>query len=563
MKRNRTLMYLSWIVSAMLLVMINACGGTSVLPGGSGNYWETESNDSSSQANQLPLNYSPGSDGYDYTGVIASDDTSEDWYRLTTSQSGRLSVTLSSADLSSGEHIYIALYNSALSELDSPALSWSSGGSVTASTASSASAGTYYVRIDADSWTLRYNLDPSFSTGGATSDYWESESNDSSSQANQMSLNYSPGSDGYDYTGAISSDDTSDDWYRLVVTQSGQLSVSIICDDLASNEHLYITLYDSALNELDAPALSGTSSGSVTASTAASSSAGTYYVQIEADSWTHRYDLEPNFSTGGAASDYWEQESNDSSSQADAMSLNYSPATDGYDYTGVIASNDTSEDWYRLATTQSGQLAVTLTCMDLASNEHIYITIYDSTLYELDAPALSGSPGGSITASTDTGSPAGTYYVRIDADSSTHRYDLEPSFSAGGAVYDYWEIEANDNSNQADAMSLNYSPAADGYDYTGVITPVDTSDDWYRLTTTQSGRLTVTLICTDLVSNEHIYITLYNSALNAIDSPTLSGTPGGSVTASTSSSAAAGTYYVKINADSWTHRYDLDPTFTP
>jgi hypothetical protein len=398
---------------------------------------------------------------------------------------------------------------------------------------------------------------------GTGSDNWETNNNHSSSQADVMPLSYSPGSDGHQFTGSISTNDSSDDWYRLSTSQSGQLAVTMTCLDLASSEHLYITLYDSALNELDAPTLGGTQGGSVTASTAAGESAGVFYVRVNANSWTHNYDLAPDFTNGGAATDYWEEESNNSSSQADAMPLNYNPVSDGYNYTGIIASNDTSEDWFQLTTTQSGQLSVTLTCSDLASNQHLYISLFDSNQNELDARTLSGTPGGSVTASTSVAASAGIFYVRIDSDSWAHRYDLDPSFTSGGDAYAYWEMEDNSSSSQADAMPLNYFPGSDGYDFTGVIAANDTSDDWYRLLTTQSGELAVTLTCVDLASSEHMYITLYDSAQNELDSRTLNGSPGGSVTAYTGAWASAEAYYVRVEADSWPHRYDLTPEFTP
>jgi hypothetical protein len=122
-------------------------------------------------------------------------------------------------------------------------------------------------------------------------------------------------------------------------------------------------------------------------------------------------------------------EDNSSSSQADAMPLSYDPGSDGYDFTGVIAANDTSDDWYKLVTPQTGELAVTLTCVDLGYGEHIYITLYDSAQNELDSRTLSGSPGGSVTVYTGTWAYAGTYFVRIEADSWTHRYDLTPDFT--------------------------------------------------------------------------------------------------------------------------------------
>jgi hypothetical protein len=429
MRRDRAMQYILWIVSTVLILTFTACGGGVGLPGTGSDNWESGSNHSSSQADLMPLNYSPAADGHQFTGSISSSDTSDDWFRLATTQSGQLSVTLTCSDISSNERLYLTLYNASLNGLDAPTLDWNQDGSVTASTSAGASAGVYYVRVNSDTWTHNYDLTPDFTNGGAATDFWEEENNNSLSQADAMPLSYNPVSDGYNFTGSIASNDTSDDWYRLTTTQSGQLSVTLTCSDLASNEHIYLTLYDSAENELDSRTLSGSPGGSVTASTSVAALAGTYYVRLEADSWEHSYDLDPNFISGGGSSAYWEMEDNSSASQADAMPLSYYPGSDGYDFTGVIASNDTSDDWFRLTTTQSGELAVTLTCLDLASNEYLYITLYDSGLNELDARTLSGSPGGSVTAYTGSWADAGYYYVRIDTDSWPHRYDITPEFT--------------------------------------------------------------------------------------------------------------------------------------
>lgn len=396
---------------------------------------------------------------------------------------------------------------------------------------------------------------------GSTS--WETGNNHSSSQADPMQLNYSPVSDGYDHTGSISSDDSADDWSSLTTSQSGQLSITLQCLDLAASQHISITLYNSTLISLDTQTLSGSQGGSITASTSTGMPAGLYYIRVSSNTWTHNYDLTPEFTNGGAATDFWETENNNSNNQADELPLSYNPATDGYNYSGSIAANDSSDDWYRLSTTTAGQLSVSLNCTDLSANEHMFITLYDFALNELDTRTLGGAPGVTVTVSTSPGASAGTYYVSIEADSWTHQYDLTPSFIGSGGSGAYWEVESNSSSNLADALPLNYNPNTDGYDFTGVITALDTSDDWFVLTTTQSGELAITLSCMDLAGNEQLYLTLYDSSLNEVDTRVLSGSPGGSVTAYTSPFAMSGTYYARIEADSWPHNYDLAPHFTP
>ena len=260
---------------------------------------------------------------------------------------------------------------------------------------------------------------------------------------------------------------------------------------------------------------------------------------------------------------YWEDEGNNVSSQANVMSLNYTAASTGSSFTGIISAADPSEDWFRLTTTQTGLLSVTLTGHDLATNDRMRIELFNSTLSVLDDKFIDTVNGSVVTVSSGANSQPGSFYARITSNRGTQRYDLDPDFASGGVAAVYWEIENNDSTSQADVMALNYNPSLDGYDYTGVISSEDTSDDWYRLTTTQSGRLAVTLASFDLTVDQSIYITLYNSMLDELDDRTLSGASSSStVTANTSNGSAAGDYYVRISSDSWDHQYDLTPQFT-
>ena len=260
--------------------------------------------------------------------------------------------------------------------------------------------------------------------------------------------------------------------------------------------------------------------------------------------------------------EYWEVEDNDSSSRADLMDLNYRSNSDGYDYTGVISASDNSGDWFRLDTYQSGQLTVALRCNDLSYREEIYLTLFNANLNVLDDATLAGSSGGTVSVRTSGGAAPGNYYIRVSSDSWDHRYDLDPNFSSGGANFEYWEIEDNDNASRADELPLDYNPQYDGYDYTGVISAQDGSADWYWLETTWSGRLSVTLTCLDLARNEQITISMFDESLRELDFANLGGSPGGSITVSSFSFTPAGFYYVRVSADSWQHQYDLDPRFT-
>lgn len=260
---------------------------------------------------------------------------------------------------------------------------------------------------------------------------------------------------------------------------------------------------------------------------------------------------------------YWEDESNNTSSQANVMSLDYSAVSTGSDFTGIISVQDPSDDWFRLTTTQTGELSATLTGYDLTKNDRVHIEFFNSSMSVIDDKFIDAGNGSIATVSSPVNSLPGTYFARISAEIGTLRYDLDPDFTSGGTSTAYWEIEDNNSTSQADVMELSYDPASDGYDYTGIISDVDSSDDWYVLTTTQSGSLSIKLASNDLSGNQSIFITLYDSVLQELDDSFLNGENlSTSIFASPALGLPAGKYYVRISSETWTHQYDLTPHFT-
>ena len=82
------------------------------------------------------------------------------------------------------------------------------------------------------------------------------------------------------------------DWYELQTPSDGILLIHIADYDNANNEEEYITLYDASVTQLD----TGTiwyQDGSIFLSSGGVVPAGTYYIQLSANTWTHRYVIEP------------------------------------------------------------------------------------------------------------------------------------------------------------------------------------------------------------------------------------------------------------------------------
>ena len=252
--------------------------------------------------------------------------------------------------------------------------------------------------------------------------FYETEANNTWQDADPLPMEYDPESDGFMYTGMILSEVFNDeDWYMIDLKKS-QLGIILICKDLESYGELTLTLYDSSLNAVDSHTVTGQSCAWVNTPYGVGDNAGTYYIKVNGDSMLH-YDLAPlrwpNWDEGFT---FFETEPNNNSAQANAMSLDYDPDTDDNNYTGEYPSSRT-DDWFRLDIPWDGILAIHLMDYDCASNEKMYITLYNSSLTQLDSGEIWYDDG---NVCIDANVRMGTYFVKVNGNTYTHRYAFEP-----------------------------------------------------------------------------------------------------------------------------------------
>ena len=236
--------------------------------------------------------------------------------------------------------------------------------------------------------------------------------------------------------------------------------------------------------------------------------------------------------------------SNDTYEPNDTMATAYA-ITSGTTYNSYIYTSS-DVDYYKLTTTSSGTIAVTLT--NLPKD-------YDLYLYNSSGTQLAKSENGSTTSESISysASAAGTYYIKVIGYngyySTSQAYALKATFTGGGSGGNLDPYEPNNSTSAAYAITS-------GTTYKALIS--STSDvDYFKVVTTKSGTISISL--TTLPYDYDLY--LYNSSGTQV----AKSINGSTTSESISYSASAGTYYIKVigynGKYSTTSQYTLKATF--
>ena len=288
--------------------------------------YESEDNDSLSKADAVPLDS-------EFKGRLSTS-SDVDFYKVTATSSGSLTISFDAPTNSSSSYFQLALYDA-----NGQLHSYKSVGRDTTVTYNGLAAGDYYYRI-ADGYYYsgsEYSFTPTF-TASSIDDY-ESEDNDSLSKADAVPLDS-------EFKGRLST--SSDvDFYKVTATSSGSLTISFDAPTNSSSSYFQLALYD-ANGELH----SYKSVGRDTTVTYNGLAAGDYYYRI-ADGYYYsgsEYSFTPTF-TASSIDDY-ESEDNDSLSKADAVPLDS-------EFKGRL-STSSDVDFYKVTATSSGSLTIQL-----------------------------------------------------------------------------------------------------------------------------------------------------------------------------------------------------------
>ncbi|MBX7109855.1 MAG: T9SS type A sorting domain-containing protein [Chitinophagales bacterium] len=236
---------------------------------------------------------------------------------------------------------------------------------------------------------------------------------------------------------------------------------------------------------------------------------------------------------------YAETEPNDTKAQANKLTLNSSNS-------GAIGSSS-DVDWWKVATTADGKLDVTL-----AVGNSIYCQFY---LYDKDGITVLANnyTNGTLTISRDGLAP-GTYYIYIFPydNSQLPTYTISNLLTVAPLAND---PEPNDTYTISNPLAPDGSVTGHcGYYYD----QVRDMEDWWSVTTTGDGKLTLTL---SVQNAQYFFWQLYDhNGATLISQQYTNGTLAFSV-----DGLAAGTYYVKVfgySTDGFTS-YSLTSAFTP
>jgi len=347
---------------------------------------ETEPNNSPAQANTLTL-------GGSNSGVI-SPAGDEDWWKITTTGDGKLSVSLTPL---SGVHTWLFLYdNNGTTQLNSTY----SNNTFTLS-ADGLAKGTYYVRVVTyyGTDTSSYSISCSLTQPSQAND---AEPNNTKAQAKVLPLNGSKtGHVNYYYNGVRDGED----WYKLTLPQDGRLRLRLTS---GNGQYVWAYLFDNdGTTQLNADYTNTTKDINTDGL-----AAGTYYVRINS-----YYDYGTNSYNGSNFEPYTIADSiflptiandtipNDSMEIANTLPLNGSVA--GHVNYYYNHQRD-KEDWYKVTLPQDGRLRLRLT-----SGNGQYVWAY---LFDNDGTTQLNADYTNTTKDINTdGLAAGTYYVRINS----------------------------------------------------------------------------------------------------------------------------------------------------
>ncbi len=443
---------------------------------------ETEPNNTSAQANTLALN---GSN----TGKINTADA--DWWKVTTTADGKLSLTLTKAGTKS---VALALYDNN----GTTVLTSSTSTTTFTKTMDGLAAGTYFIKLNASSSTdtLSYTLSNSLVLPAQAND---AEPNNASSAATVIANNSTKtGHVGYYYN---LKRDTSD-WYKITTTSIKKLKLNL---KPASGQSLTMSLYAG-----NAKSLIKTISNSLAFSiTTDGLEPDNYYVKINATSSNgfSPYTFADSIFTSTNDSLY--------------LPLNYR-ISDKIDPKGDV-------DWYRLTTTADGKLDLTLAPQ---TSKYIWVYLYDHNRTTLINSTYSNSK---FTLSTD-GLAEGTYYAKVIAyyATDTLKYQLADTLHVPAESND---AVANESKVTATTFNLNSSTKGHtGYYYNNKRDSVD----WYKITLNGDGLLNLKL---KPVNGQYVWIYLYDNNGTTLINSTYSNAEFNMAT----DGLAAGTYYIRVN----------------
>lgn len=462
------------------------------------------------------------------TGTINLAGDLIDYYAFTTPADGKITLSLT-GDVT---YLTVRLYDAD----GTTVLGTVSDYSTVIVTVDGLAAGNYYAAVVAyAAYGGNYSITSSITNAEYAND---AEVNDTYAQALDIAENGSvTGHVGFRYNGGAYD---MNDWYKVVTTQDGNITATF-ANNTGDYNNLYI--YDNDGTTL----LGSTADYGTDTLTVTGKAAGTYYIRLNyySTNYFNGYTLTNTVTPTNFVND---AEPNDTYATA-TITIPENGSVNGHIGHRYNGGSYDTDDWYILNMSQDGQLQLNLT-----QGAGIYHGIY---LYDNDGTTLLASNFEyGATSTVRYNLSAGTYYAKVDNYATTYFSGYTLQFVATPTAF---SSDAEPNEVYTDAtVTIPIGGTVNGhigfyrnggtYDY----------DDWYKLTSTEDGTISLTL---NQGTGMYHGIYLYDANGTTLLDNTFNYT---STTVSVTN-LAAGDYYAKVDNYSTTYysSYSLTFNLTP
>jgi hypothetical protein len=265
----------------------------------------------------------------------------------------------------------------------------------------------------------------------------EIEDNDTIDKATQINIG--------DYCSGAFYNAYDTDYYGFTLNESGNVTIKFDHAELQNDPNIYwkISLMDENKDEYKSIVSSGKDKS---VEMKIGLAKGTYYLKIVPYSRDKSSGIEYKVCVNLNQSNYYEKEMNDKFDTATTMELNKP-------YTGAL-STASDVDYYTFQLNQQGLVKLKFEHAYIADNlgEHWNVILLDKNQNEIASFKVNGQDRTSLN---QVGLPIGCYYIKIFAPDEESLNDMNYTIESDYISYNNYEMEPNNNKNQATNLILD------------------------------------------------------------------------------------------------------------
>ena len=464
------------------------------------------------------------------------------WFKVTTTEDGQLSFTISSQTALKVNYIEICTLKEDGSDYANRNTTWVNADNNSV-TAVDAAPGTYYLHVNRSSGNGTFTVTSAFTKNTYTND---NERNDTWDKAVEKDINSEwLGHLGYRYDGNYTDND---DWFKVTTTEDGELSFTIPSETTLNINYIEIcTLMKDGSNYSNRNTTWVNAENKTV--TAVDAAPGTYYLHVNRSSGYGGYKIQCAFTKNSYTND---NEGNDTWDKAVSKDINSEWFGHlGYRYDSSDTDND---DWFKVTTTEDGELSFTIPAEETLSVNYIEICtlMKDGSSYSNRKTTWVNADNKTVTAVDAT---PGTYYLHVNRSSGYGGYKIQCVFKKNAYTND---DEGNDTWDKAVPKDINSEWFGHlGYRYDSSDTD---NDDWFKVTTTEDGELSFTIPAEETLSVNYIEICTLKEDGSGYSNRNTTWVNADNKTV-TAVDAAPGNYYLHVNRSSGYGGYKIKCTF--